>query len=45
MNEFDEVSKSGTVGHPELATAEKGREFLTRIVDDVTAFVDEFATW
>ncbi len=45
VNEFDEVSKSGTVGHPELATAEKGREFLTRIVDDVTAFVDEFAKW
>jgi creatinine amidohydrolase len=45
VNEFHEVSKTGTVGHPELATAEKGREFLTRIVADVTTFVDEFAQW
>jgi creatinine amidohydrolase len=45
VNEFHEVSKSGTVGHPELATAEKGKRFLEGIVREVTAFVDEFAKW
>lgn len=45
VNEFHEVTKNGTVGHPESATAEKGRRFLDGIVRDVTAFVDEFARW
>lgn len=45
VNEFREVSKTGTVGQPELASAEKGRRFLERIIKDVTAFVDEFAQW
>lgn len=45
VNEFHEVTKTGTVGQPELASAEKGRRFLERIIKDVTAFVDEFAKW
>jgi creatinine amidohydrolase/Fe(II)-dependent formamide hydrolase-like protein len=45
VNEFHEVSKTGTVGHPESASAEKGERFLNGIVKDVTTFVDEFATW
>jgi creatinine amidohydrolase len=45
VNEFHEVSKTGTIGHPDLATAEKGRQFLDGIIDEVTAFVDEFAKW
>jgi creatinine amidohydrolase/Fe(II)-dependent formamide hydrolase-like protein len=45
VNEFHEVSRSGTVGRPELATAEKGRRFMEGIVKDVTVFVDEFAKW
>lgn len=45
VNEFHEVTKTGTVGQPELASAEKGRQFLERIIKDVTAFVDEFAKW
>jgi creatinine amidohydrolase len=45
VNEFHEVSKTGTIGHPESATAEKGRRFLEGIVKDVTAFVDEFGKW
>ena len=45
VNEFHEVSKTGTIGHPESATAEKGKKFLDAIVKDVTAFVDEFAKW
>jgi creatinine amidohydrolase len=45
VNEFDEVTKTGTIGHPDLATAGKGKRFLDGIVQDVTAFVDEFAKW
>lgn len=45
VNEFDEATRSGTIGHPDLATAEKGERFLKGIVSDVTAFVDAFAKW
>src|SRR6266850_1983312 len=45
VNEFHEVSKTGTIGHPELATAEKGKRFLDGIVKDVTAFANDFAKW
>jgi len=45
VNEFHEVTKTGTIGEPELATAEKGERFLDGIVKEVTTFVDEFAKW
>jgi creatinine amidohydrolase len=45
VNEFHEVTKTGTIGEPELATAEKGKRFLNGIVQEVTKFVDEFAKW
>ena len=45
VNEFHEVTKSGAIGNPEIATAEKGRRFLDGIVQDVTAFVDHFVGW
>jgi creatinine amidohydrolase len=45
VNEFHEVTKSGVVGHPDLATAEKGRRFLDGIVAEVTAFVEHYLTW
>jgi creatinine amidohydrolase len=45
VNEFHEVTKTGTVGHPDLADAKKGKRFLDGIVKDVTTFVDEFAKW
>lgn len=45
VNDFHEVTKTGTIGHPELATAAKGKQFLTGIVAEVTAFVDAFAKW
>jgi creatinine amidohydrolase len=45
VNEFHEVSKSGTVGQPELATAAKGKRFFDDIVRDVTAFVDDLLAW
>lgn len=45
VSEFHEVTKSGVIGHPDLATAAKGRKFLDGIVTEVTAFVDAFAKW
>ncbi len=45
VNEFNEVTKTGTVGQPELASAKKGSRFLQGIVTDVTAFVDDFLKW
>ncbi|MSU66513.1 MAG: creatininase family protein [Opitutus sp.] len=45
VNEFHEVSKTGTIGHPELATAAKGKKFFDGTVKEVTTFVDHFAKW
>ena len=45
VNEFHEISKSGTVGNPELASAEKGKRFLDGIIREVLAFTDDFAKW
>ncbi len=43
--EFQELSESGVIGHPELASADKGQAFLDGIVGEVGAFVDDFLTW
>jgi creatinine amidohydrolase len=45
VNEFHEISESGVVGHPDLATAEKGRRFFDAIVRDVTVFLEDLLTW
>ena len=45
VNEFHEISNSGVVGHPDLATAAKGKLFMDAIVQDVGAFVREFTQW
>jgi creatinine amidohydrolase len=45
VNEFHEVTQSGVMGHPDLASAEKGKRFFDGIVRDVSAFVDHFLTW
>jgi creatinine amidohydrolase len=45
VNEFHEVTRSGVVGHPDLASAEKGKRFFDGIVKDVSAFVEHFASW
>jgi creatinine amidohydrolase len=45
VNEFHEVTKTGVIGQPELASAAKGRKFLDGIIEDVTAFVDSFDKW
>jgi len=45
VNEFNEVTKTGVIGHPDLASAKKGKKFLEGIVREVLTFVDEFAKW
>lgn len=45
INEFDELSPSGVLGMPELATAEKGEQFLNAAVSAVVALLDEMQSW
>jgi creatinine amidohydrolase len=45
VNEFHEVTPSGVMGHPDLASAEKGKRFFDGIVNDVSTFIDHFLTW
>jgi creatinine amidohydrolase len=45
INEFDELSPSGVLGTPELATAEKGARFLEAAAAAVVALIDEMGTW
>ncbi len=45
VNEFHEVTKSGVMGHPDIASAEKGKRFVDGIVADVSAFVEQFLMW
>jgi creatinine amidohydrolase len=42
---FDQVSRSGALGHPELATPEKGEMLFAVAVREVVAFIREFSTW
>lgn len=45
VNEFHEVTQSGVMGHPDLASSEKGKRFLDGIVAEVSTFVEHFLTW
>jgi creatinine amidohydrolase len=45
INEFDEISTNGVIGMPELATAEKGEQFLDAAVHAVVALLDEMRAW
>ncbi len=45
VNEFDEVTTSGVVGHPDLATAGNGKQFLAAAVAAAGEFVTHFLTW
>ena len=45
INEFDELSPNGVLGMPELATAEKGEQFLDAAAQAVNGFIREFASW
>ncbi|MCS7055323.1 MAG: creatininase family protein [Thermoflexales bacterium] len=42
---FDQITQTGALGHPELATADKGERILAAATREVVRFVREFATW
>lgn len=42
---FDQLSQTGALGSPELATEEKGRQLFTLLASAVAGFLEEFATW
>ena len=45
VRNFDELSPSGTLGMPSLATREKGERFLAAITGAVAEFVAAFGEW
>jgi len=45
INEFDELSATGVLGMPELATAEKGAAFLESSAQAVVHLIDEMSAW
>jgi creatinine amidohydrolase len=45
VEDFEEISETGTIGHPDVASADKGEQFLSGIVEALIAFVKDFATW
>lgn len=45
VQNFEEISETGTLGYPDLASAEKGERFLSGLSDALLAFVRDFSTW
>jgi creatinine amidohydrolase len=45
VSEFDELSDSGVLGEPELASVEKGHLFLDGFAAAVVEFLEDFRTW
>lgn len=45
VNDFHEFSATGVVGMPQYASAEKGEQFLSAIVESVADFISEFSSW
>jgi creatinine amidohydrolase len=43
--DFKDLSASGTLGDPSLATPEKGARFFTAVVGALTRFIEDFACW
>jgi creatinine amidohydrolase len=44
-HDFGDLSPSGTLGDPSLATPEKGARFFEAIVGALVRFIEDFATW
>ena len=45
VSEFDELSDSGVLGEPELASAGKGQRFVDGFVEPIIEFLEDFQTW
>ena len=43
--DFKDLSPSGTLGDPSLATPEKGARFFAAVVGTLARFIEEFARW
>lgn len=43
--DFRDLSQSGTLGDPSLATPDKGAAFFEAVVDALTAFIGDFRGW
>jgi creatinine amidohydrolase len=44
-HDFADLSPSGTLGDPALASAEQGARFFTAVVDELVRFLEDFAVW
>ena len=44
-HDFGDLSESGTLGDPSLASPEKGARFFEAVVAELTKFVDDFGRW
>ena len=44
-HDFADLSPSGTLGDPSLASAEKGAQFFAAAVEALALFIDDFAKW
>jgi len=43
--DFGDLSESGTLGDPSLATAEKGARFHEAVLGELVRFIEDFANW
>jgi creatinine amidohydrolase len=44
-HDFGDLSETGTLGDPSLATPEKGAKFFDAVVDELVAFIEDFSKW
>jgi creatinine amidohydrolase len=44
-HDFGDLSESGTLGDPSLASAEAGAQFHRVVVEELVQFIDEFSHW
>lgn len=44
-HDFSDLSPTGTLGDPSLASPETGAKFFAASVDALTAFIEDFRTW
>jgi creatinine amidohydrolase len=44
-HDFSDLSPSGTLGDPSLASPEMGARFHAAVVDELTRFIDDFSAW
>ena len=44
-HDFGDLSQSGTLGDPSLATPEAGARFYNVVVDELVRFLEDFAHW